>query len=379
MVSHFKLETANFSDLLSDIMASNAADRIPLNFEMLHSNSINMSDYLSSYSVHFLNLQSINPLLLDRWIRNVAEPVDVLNVQEGITLVGEGYRFSKGVLLKNFPTWPKYLDTILDNEFYISESNFILFDSEAIAHDCIFHIFHPHMRIFGHFLLEGFYKILLVDFLQRSGFEVPLYVNDCSSWYIKEYCRIVNPDLWMVNVPINTSVIAKKVIDFEINPMYVFSPFVIKLIQDFSRKHVQPGGPNKIFVSRKGVISLTGQRICDDQEALERIALSNGFEVINPSDFSVAEQVAMFAGASAVVGEYGSGIHNAIFCKPRTKIIALNHFNEVQQAIARNFCHDLTFLMPNVKKVNKDINESSALGVSFDLNLFEDCIKNIPD
>jgi capsular polysaccharide biosynthesis protein len=45
------------------------------------------------------------------------------------------------------------------------------------------------------------------------------------------------------------------------------------------------------------------------------------FDILEAENRAAAEQVATFTGADFVIGASGSGIFNAVFCRPGTKII----------------------------------------------------------
>jgi hypothetical protein len=67
--------------------------------------------------------------------------------------------------------------------------------------------------------------------------------------------------------------------------------------------------PTRIYVSRE---SATERRVRNRND-LEEVLSEYGFASISPADYSVAEQVSMFAEAEAVVGPTGAGLVNAIF------------------------------------------------------------------
>jgi capsular polysaccharide biosynthesis protein len=82
-----------------------------------------------------------------------------------------------------------------------------------------------------------------------------------------------------------------------------------------------------LFISRMqgSARSLTNRS--DVEAAVERM----GYEIIRPERLSFAEQVALFSSARVVLGECGSGMHNALFCVPGARIGLL------QSATNQNF------------------------------------------
>jgi capsular polysaccharide biosynthesis protein len=75
----------------------------------------------------------------------------------------------------------------------------------------------------------------------------------------------------------------------------------------------------KVYIARRASPKrnfLTDDEVC---ESLTEI----GFRAYYPEDHSVDEQIAVFHGADVVVGCAGAAFANALYCKPRTKIVEL--------------------------------------------------------
>ena len=68
----------------------------------------------------------------------------------------------------------------------------------------------------------------------------------------------------------------------------------------------------RLFVSRRQWGNASRSMV--NAELVERRLRGAGFEVVFPEELAIAEQIRLFAQARIVVGEYGSGLHNSIFC-----------------------------------------------------------------
>ena len=79
------------------------------------------------------------------------------------------------------------------------------------------------------------------------------------------------------------------------------------------------GTPARILVSRQGY----GSRPLQNRVEFEALALEYGFATVAPQNLPLIEQVQLFASARAVLGEYGSGLHNTIFSPPGTVVGAI--------------------------------------------------------
>ena len=71
----------------------------------------------------------------------------------------------------------------------------------------------------------------------------------------------------------------------------------------------------------------------------------SGLTVVRPEELPWIEQVRLFASAHLIVGEYGSGMHNALFSPAGAKVVCLNVVNELQARIGNAFGHDVGYLL----------------------------------
>jgi capsular polysaccharide biosynthesis protein len=106
-----------------------------------------------------------------------------------------------------------------------------------------------------------------------------------------------------------------------------------KILNKLGSKYdvIRKDGPKKIFIVRR---DKTKRRFVNE------IALSNelekiGFTPIDPSEFSVEEQIVLFLNADAIIGSSGAAFANILWCKPGTKIIDIQSEN-AQQVWIRN-------------------------------------------
>jgi Glycosyltransferase 61 len=78
----------------------------------------------------------------------------------------------------------------------------------------------------------------------------------------------------------------------------------------------------RIYVSRRSVSDARpNARVMRNEDVLISRLRSLDFEIVEPQHLTAAEQVEAFASAGLVVGPSGSGMFNAVFCKPGTKLI----------------------------------------------------------
>ncbi|KAA1002560.1 DUF563 domain-containing protein [Paraburkholderia panacisoli] len=129
---------------------------------------------------------------------------------------------------------------------------------------------------------------------------------------------------------------------------------------------------SRIYISRKG----DQKRIFEGEQLLEDELKSMSFEVIDPAQYSVDDQIAMFREADAVVGCTGAAFTNVLYCHPSARIVEIQP-THLQGIWVRNicaivglqwtpfFCHSLPPESPPVIGGK----ERPELGMSFHLDI----------
>ena len=98
----------------------------------------------------------------------------------------------------------------------------------------------------------------------------------------------------------------------------------------------------------RGVLKGFAQRLHMEQAAMQR-----GFEIVCPEELSFDQQVALFAEAGIVLGEYGSALHNTLFSPARTIVGSVRYPNSVQTRIAGLMGQHVLYLIPDAESVDE--------------------------
>ncbi|MBC7801774.1 MAG: glycosyltransferase family 61 protein, partial [Gemmatimonadaceae bacterium] len=79
------------------------------------------------------------------------------------------------------------------------------------------------------------------------------------------------------------------------------------------------GGPRRLYVTRPP----NALRPIPNHGALETLARSAGYEVVDPAALSFPDQVRLFHGADHVIGPMGAALSNTVFMRPGTRVTML--------------------------------------------------------
>jgi len=102
-------------------------------------------------------------------------------------------------------------------------------------------------------------------------------------------------------------------------PQRQIAPWACEWVRSLFPK--QDGGPEKIFLARRGA---QRRRLVNEAE-LEASLQSRGFISLQPENFTVAEQAKLFGSAKCVVAPHGAGLANMIFAPPDALLVELFH------------------------------------------------------
>lgn len=106
----------------------------------------------------------------------------------------------------------------------------------------------------------------------------------------------------------------------------------------FAQPDLPVGKPSKIFVTRA---SNPDWRRLSNRAEIEQMAIQRGYQVIDPAGLSFLQQVAMFRAATHVAGEYGSGLHTAIFAPSSTVVTCFRGSSPTAGVLQSGLSHAL--------------------------------------
>lgn len=112
---------------------------------------------------------------------------------------------------------------------------------------------------------------------------------------------------------------------------------------EFLRAHMLPhASPDKpaagpIYLSRGA--SANNRMVRNEQQVLDEVLLPRGFTVLDPAGLTVADQIAQFGAASAIVTPHGAGMTNVLFASPGCRVVEMFPSSQVLQPCYWRMAH----------------------------------------
>ncbi len=189
------------------------------------------------------------------------------------------------------------------------------------------YVISPGYLIYGHWLAEILPRLAVLEAsgesLERLVFPVPsdtpkfglelLHLCGVPKSQILLYDaeEVLQPDELLVPTLIHNGV--------------RYAPLLAEAVALFKRGVEKAGyslasssAPSRIYLFRAG-----GNRRLVNRDTLQPMAEAAGFTCLQPEKMSLPEQMAMFASAREIAGEYGSAFHTALFSPPGTIVCGL--------------------------------------------------------
>jgi len=174
----------------------------------------------------------------------------------------------------------------------------------------------------------------LASLLTRFGINRPPSgaTNFLSASWVKGFFEILGIEPGQVSFvsPIGAQIEAVRVpapalvVNGHAHPEF---PRLYRLIADKVAGDVGPGSA-RLYLSRSKLTSRRGggpaKRPADNEKALEALLARHGFSIVHPQEMPLAEQIRLMRSAAVVAGCDGSALHNVVFARPGTRVLAFD-------------------------------------------------------
>ncbi|MCM3558005.1 glycosyltransferase family 61 protein [Brevibacillus sp. FSL L8-0520] len=112
----------------------------------------------------------------------------------------------------------------------------------------------------------------------------------------------------------------------------------------------------RIYVSRADAFH---RRVSNEQQIVSLLG-SHGFVTITPSEYSVSEQIRLFASADVIISPHGANLTNIVFCKPGTLVIELfspGYVNPIYWALSNHAQLRYAYLIGSGRRSPESVHE----------------------
>ena len=233
---------------------------------------------------------------------------------------------------------------------------------EVLLEGTYVHLMSEAYPIYGHWLVDIIPKawLYMTQFGRRFVDAKFLFANDTPEWGLKILERLFSirsHQIAFYDFEHESPIVERIVVPSLMHNSHVYHPAMLRAVS-YVREFfgvapvssiVSGDGATKIYVSRRNFRhkTISTRRQISNEEELVEIAVSRGFEVVYPEELPWDEQVKVFARATVIAGEAGSGLHNTIFSPAGACTIAICQGSQVQGTLAALLNQSVVVLGPS--------------------------------
>jgi O-antigen biosynthesis protein WbqL len=203
--------------------------------------------------------------------------------------------------------------------------------------------------MWGHWLLEVFPKLFAIRELNRLGVAAPILLPANAPEYALGMIEDVLPGQQVIVYDPRTHKVnvGRLILPPMLQHLYHFHPAFGAAVDAYAGAARRQGSPRRLFVSRAGLKTDWAYRELENEAEIEAAAAGRGFAVTSPERLPWREQLALFAGAEVIAGEFGSGLHNTLFSPRGAKVVALNWIGDTQSRLTNFREQDVGYILPD--------------------------------
>jgi capsular polysaccharide biosynthesis protein len=209
----------------------------------------------------------------------------------------------------------------------------------------------PGFPIWGHWLLDFLPRIALAQRLLGTAvaeFQIP-FPADSPDWLpemLAFFCGVSSQQILRFDRYAQRLLCRRACVpSFAHNGYYVPHSFLTSFYDRFLPSDGRTGS-RRICISRSNFERETRgiRRVFESRLRFEDIARRHGYEIVRPEELAIPQQISLFAGAGIIIGEHGSGMHNAIFSGRGTAVGSIAFSNYAQSSLGARRGHTNVFL-----------------------------------
>lgn len=288
-----------------------------------------------------------------------------------VLITGQGYAFSQDRLLQQ----DTYLSRIALQELTANPT----FTPAGSAHrrqgvieEPVLEITGPGSPVFGHWIVDFLPRAAIARELLGPAFEtmriaisdhVPNWMEQLLGFFLE-----VRPDQ-ILRYNMNSETLLCRRLCAPTFGHSGSSYFFHSFVREFYGRHRRVSllkRDRRICISRRNFERETRGvlKVFENREYMEAQAVALGFEIVCPEELSVGAQYDLFADAGAIVGEFGSGLHNSLFSAPGIVVGSVGCINSIQHRVAALMSQNILYAIP--QSLGQDERGAQAFRIEHD-------------
>lgn len=265
--------------------------------------------------------------------------------------------------------FPGYIIRKYADESYTGQ--FLQGGGEHRTIDTAWTVWNYNCVIYGHFLLEVMPRLLVMRAAHRldpSLAAIPIILPANAPSYALKWIDLLLPDFHVETKELQDVLTVRRLLIPGWGNRFVYSDVVHDELERLTAPYRQDGAARKrIFVDRR----VQSYRILANAQQLQDIAASYGFESVSPEHLTLEQQIALFASADDVIGEFSSALHNSIFSPAGCRVMAMNYITECQSRIGNFRRQRVGYILPREGPIGFDPSIKGERHFEIDAATFE--------
>ena len=183
----------------------------------------------------------------------------------------------------------------------------------------------PGYQTYGHWIIDFLPRIAVARAVLGDAFGTLKYLilHDTPDWAMRlmaSFFGIQEADCYRLTFGAD-EVLCRRVL----YPTYAHTyPFLVhSFLRRFYRLAHPPSSAFRRICVRRRTSPADGRPFAQ-RAAFEVEAVRRGYQLVDPLELTLAQQVSVFGTASVIIGEYGSALHNSVFSPSSTVVGVLN-------------------------------------------------------
>ena len=303
-------------------------------------------------------------LVAEYWVRfhadaSVPKPFDLAaHGPMPVRLNGPGLIWSGDRLLDDNEFLPVYVRPEIDRDGAATHAHLASLPMRREVRPAL--VFHGWgVRVYGHFLIEMLPKLLLAARFPAL-FEgiVPVLDRQMEPWLIgilHDHCGIDPMRAIWFDSAVEQLVLERAVVLPLLTRAEGYHPVTSALIDGFASRVGKVAGemPTRLFVARGDFNNPAAprRRLVNEADLAALAQERFGFSVIRPEQLDFAAQVGLFAQARVIIGQAGSGMHNALFAPSGARVGMIRFPAPDQSAIAALRHQRIAYLTEGISEI----------------------------